>query len=139
LEETITFFQNLPQDTSQALEETETDAILTQTLEKRYSDLALQEGTLLFYLKGEVLKLGSCHLDKAQTAAFEAICGKMKKAVALVRHWKSGESEANKIGTLFREVCEELSKEADKLGIYGGAVRYIAEEARRPLKYLPDC
>lgn len=135
LEEAAELFRSLPGDTHQIIKESEECTVLTQTTSKMYHDLAIQEGTLLFYLKGEVQKLGDSHLNTEQKAAFEAICHKMTEAVRLAEHW-TGETEAKKVETLLQEACAEMLIESEKLGICGGAVRYIAEEAKGPLKYL---
>lgn len=37
---------------------------------------------------------------------------------------------------LLQEACEGMLLEAGRLGIYGGAIEYIAEEVKGPLKYL---
>ncbi len=135
LEEAAELFRNLPGDTQQVIKESEECTVLTQTTAKMYRDLAIQEGTLLFYLKGEIQKLGDSRLNTEQKAAFEAICHKMTEAVRLAEHW-TGETDSKMVETLLQQACAEMLSESEKLGVCGGAIRYIAEEAKSPLKYL---
>ena len=93
---------------------------------------------MLFYLKGEVQKLGEAHLDQEQMTAFQDICGKLGQAVDLARS-ASEESAAGEIAGLLQEVYDAMKAQAARLGIYGGAISYIAEEVKGPLGYLADC
>lgn len=106
-----------------------------RTAGKMYSDLAEQEGILLFYLKGEIQKLGDAYLDEGQKAALNDVCGKMDRAVKMARSTTDGE-EGNEITELLRGAYEEMSVVAERLGVYGGAVQYLADEVKKPLKYL---
>lgn len=110
----------------------------SRSLRKLYEDLAAQEGILLFYLKGEIQKLGEAHLDREQTAAFQDICGKLEQAVGLARS-ASGESAAGEIAGLLGEAYDGMTAQAERLGRYGGAISYIAEVVKGPLRHLPDC
>lgn len=151
LEETLEFFRGLSEDTARAWAEPGEPRAAGRTQEKMYRDLAAQESLLLFCLKGEIQKLGDNHLNGEQKLAFESICGKMEKAIHLSRQAADGtgakgetaeetgyrdkktKAEARKF---LQEACEEMLLEAERLGIYGGAIQYIAEEAKGPLRYL---
>lgn len=110
------------------------DSSQGRSREKLYSDVAMQEGILLFSLRGEIEKLGT-RLDEGQKAALEAVCGNMTEAVQL-----SGSREAltraEEILRLLQAAYEELTARAEELGEYGGALAYIAGEVKGPLKYL---
>lgn len=169
LEETLEFFRNLSEDTARAWTEPGETPAAGRPREKLYRDLAAQESLLLFYLKGEIQKLGDSHLDGEQKRAFESICGKMEEAINLARQAADGTGargktaevtggEARPAGTetgdgarpagtatgsgtietkkLLQEASQEMLLEAGRLGVYGGAIQYIAEEVKGPLKYL---
>lgn len=106
-----------------------------RTMGKMYSDLAEQEGILLFYLKGEIQKLGDAHLDEGQKAALNDVCARMDRAVKMACS-ASGREEGNEIAELLSGAYEDMSVVAEGLGVYGSAVRYLAEEVKKPLKYL---
>lgn len=106
-----------------------------RTMGKMYSDLAEQEGILLFYLKGEIQKLGDAHLEEEQKAALNDVCARMHRAVKMARG-ASDREEGNEIAELLRGAYEDMSAVAERLGVYGSAVRYLAEEVKKPLKYL---
>ena len=76
---------------------------------------------LLFYLKGEIQKLGDAHLSEEQKDAFDRICDKMNVAI-----------NTENIEIL-QQVYHEMTVQAEGLGIYGAAIQYIAEE----LKHFP--
>ncbi len=180
LEETLEFFRGLSEDTARAWAESGEPTAAGRTQEKMYRDLAAQESLLLFYLKGEIQKLGDSRLNGEQKLAFGSICGKMEEAINLARQAAHGTGakgktaeeagdEAKETGTetgsrtketgtetgsrtketgtetgsdtietkkLLQEACEGMLLEAGRLGIYGGAIEYIAEEVKGPLKYL---
>lgn len=106
-----------------------------RTMGKMYSDLAEQEGILLFYLKGEIQKLGDAHLEEEQKAVLNDVCARMDRAVKMARG-ASDREEGNEIAELLSGAYEDMSVAAERLGVYGSAVRYLAEEVKKPLKYL---
>ena len=61
---------------------------------------------------------------------------KSAKAIKVSRSL-ANEEEKNKVAELLHEVYDELTKEAERLGPYGGAIQYLAEKVKTPLKYLP--
>ena len=140
----VEFFRNLSGDavgafgeTAGAFRDAEKGSERKRTTGKMYSDLAAQEEILLFYLKGEIQKLGNARLDEEQKAALNDICGRMDRAVKMARSAADGE-EGKEIAELLHGAYDEMTLAAEWLGVYGGAVRYLAEEVKKPLKYLPE-
>lgn len=127
------FMQSLSEEVVRTFEETENSA-QGRSMEKSYDDLAMQEGILLFWLKGEIQKLGRL-LEEPQKAALVCVCDKMAQALKLCGS-RVLETEAGGILRLLREAYEELAAGAEELGEYGGALSYIAEEVKAPLKYF---
>lgn len=78
---------------------------------------------LLFYLKGEIQKLGDAHLSEEQKDAFDRICSKMNVAI----YTENIE--------ILQQVYHEMTVQAEGLGIYGAAIQYIAEELKH---FLPN-
>lgn len=149
LDEVITFFESLPEDTVRTSSQEEAKAEPVRSAEKMYADLAFQERILLFYLKGEIEKLEKANLIADRKAIFAGICWKLKDAVSLAgaaggenaaetgnAAGKTRETEADRVVTLLREVYSEMTEEAGQLGAYGGVIQYIAEEIKRPLIYF---
>lgn len=101
---------------------------------KKYRDLAFQEGILLFYLKGEIQKLGQL-LSQGQKAELETICGSLSKSIALAEH-ASGKEETGGIAGALLHVCDRMRSLADDLGPYGAPLRFLAEEVSGPVKIL---
>lgn len=129
LDEAVEFFRDLTGDGLRTLWETENNS------ERICKDLAMQEGVALFCLKGEIQKLGDAHLDTRQKTAFSAICSKIEEAIKVSRSLANKE-EKGKIVELLCETYDELTKEAERLNPYGGAIQYLAEKVKMPLKYL---
>ena len=134
LDEAAKFFRDLTEDGLRTFGETGHVSDENFTEEKIYKDMAMQEGVVLFYLKGEVQKLGDEHLDENQKTAFSAICCKIESAIKM-SHSPINE-EKNKIAELLCEAYDELTKEAKRLNPYGGAIQYLAEKVKMPLKHL---
>ena len=137
LNDVAEFFRNLSVDAAESIVGVKKDVEIKRTVEKMYRDLAAQEGILLFYLKGEIQKLGNAHLNERQKSALDAVCGKMDNAVKLA-HNATDEKVGSEMKKLLHEAYEEMIAKADELGVYGGAIRYLAEEIKKPLKYLPE-
>ena len=135
LDEAVKFFRDLTGDGLWTSWETENDSEGNFVDERLYKDLAMQEEVALFYLKGEVQKLGNEHLDAKQKTAFSAICSKIDRAIKVSRSPVNRE-EKSKIAELLCEAYDELTQEADRLNPYGGAIRYLAEKVKMPLKYM---
>lgn len=126
LREAVLFFQNLPLDVVQGIAKPEEGAALEYTVSKKYSDLAFQTHILLFYLKGEIEKLGQ-RLDEGQKAAFASICARMDAAIQLARRTED-EVSPGEIAEILQKVHGSLMAEAERLGVYGNPVWLIAEE-----------
>lgn len=106
LREAAGFFRSLPGDVS---------------CPPDFRQKELWGNVLLFYLKGEIQKLGDARLTEKQKNAFGEICGKMKQAVR-----PAGEN-----ADLSRQVYHELTIQGKELGRFGAATRYLAEEWKR--------
>lgn len=126
LEDVAIFFQNLPMDMAQGVTKPQESQALERTASKERSDLAFQAHILLFYLKGEIQKLGQ-RLDEGQEAAFRSICTEMDAAVQLAGRAED-EPSLCKIAGLLQNLYGKMSTEAGKLGIYGAPVQFLAEE-----------
>lgn len=126
--EMMQFFQSLPCSPSQAFTESEKEPSAKHTAKTRANLDCTSGYTLLFYLKGEVQKLNR-YLNTDQTAALNAICDKLQSAISLAFHAedKAADSEIQK---QIQEVYNDMLKEAESLGAYGGPIQYIAEEVR---------
>lgn len=135
LDEAVEFFRELTGERLRAFEGAGGRPEGTSPEERACRDLAMQEGAALFWLKGEVQKLGDARLDAGQKAAFNAICGKIDEAVQASRRLADNR-EKDRIAELLREAYGGLVREAERLGPYGGAVRYLAEKVKAPLQYF---
>lgn len=134
LDEAAEFFRNLTGDGMRRFPEAGNKSE-EKLVENMYKDMAMQEGVVLFCLKGEIQKLGDTHLNAEQQTAFHAVCDKMDRAIKLSLHSTNGE-EKDKISELLREAYDALTKEAERLDPYGGAISYLAEEVKKPLQSL---
>lgn len=134
LAETISFFRNLPGDVILEASMSEDGAALERTASKKYSDAAFQCSIMLFYLKGEIQKLGQ-KLDEEQKAAFDSICGKMNTAIQLADRAED-ETVPGKIVEILQEVYGKMEAEAGKLDIYGAPVQFIAKEIRHLASHI---
>ncbi len=135
LDEAARFFRDLTEDSFRTFRETENNPDGDFSEDRVYKDLAMQEGVALFCLKGEIRKLGDAHLDTRQKTAFSAICSKIDEAIKMSRSLLNEEGR-NNIVVLLGEAYDELTKEAERLNPYGGAVQYLAEKVKMPLTYL---
>lgn len=133
VDDALDFFRSLPGE-EDVLGDGGNCPALTRSAEKLYSDLAVQEGILLFHLKGEIRKLDA-HLDTEQKAAMDEICGRLGEVVELARRGAEAAEKAD-IKTLLQKVYDEMTLQARRLGVYGGPVQYLAEDVKAPLRYL---
>ena len=134
LKEAFSFFQGLAEDIFGGGKAPEEGRTLERTVEKSFSDLTFQGNILLFYLKGEIRKLGT-YLDESQQMAFDTICSTLGNALDLA-HQAKGKEDAEKIAKVLKDVNEKVMEEAGKLGDFGAAVKIIAEEIGRMEKAL---
>lgn len=105
--------------------------------QNRYSGIAVQEGAALFYLKGEIKKLGNAHLDAEQKGALDALSSKLDQAIRMLRGFID-EGKKGLAMELLRETYLGLTAEAQRLGPYGTVIQYLAEEVKRPLDDLAE-
>lgn len=124
--ETMAFFQTLSGDLAQALAQPQEGAGVERTADKACEDMAFQGNILLFYLKGELQKLGGC-LSEEQKADLDAVCGRMEETVKYAQH----ASDRNEIKKKLRAVYEDILAQAQKLDEYGEPLRCIAKEIER--------
>lgn len=117
LREAEEFFQGLSRDAIRPVE----DGVRSSA--KMYRDMAFQGNILLFYLRGEIQKLAS-RLTPEQKTSFGDICQRTGAAIKMALEARTEEDRQAVIKAL-GEVHRELTTEADKLGIYGDAVRFI--------------
>lgn len=151
LDDATNFFRSLSEETVQTSGKIQEKSDRDWKIQKMCSDLAMQEGILLFWLKGEIQKLGT-HLEKEQSKALTGVCQKLEQAVTLseskgdktaeavgeIGIAEADRAEVVKILHLLQEVYRELTMQAEGLGIYGGALSYMAEEIKRPLRHFPE-
>lgn len=134
LEAAAEWFWDLSEDMAGELAGQEKGIMVEQTVEKRYSDIAFQGNILLFYLRGEIQKLGKLS-DEEQKSDFDHVCGKFDGMIQLA-YGACGNSAAGEIKDILQEIWEELMKQAEKLGEYGGPVRFLAGEVDNLCKAL---
>lgn len=134
LKNALEFFRNLPEGAMAAYAESEEESELVRNPGKKYKDLAVQEEILLFYLKGEIQKLEAAHLGEGQVAALRKVCDELAGVVKASGHAADGGEED--IPGRLRKVYNEMMAQAAQLGVYGGAIRYIAEEMKAPLERM---
>ncbi|MDE6937278.1 MAG: hypothetical protein K2P28_03755, partial [Lachnospiraceae bacterium] len=131
----VLFFQSLSEDIVQGISKHDGGNDLERTTGKTYSDLAFQSNILLFYLRGEVQKLGQRLPSQKQEDVFDGICGKMNETVRLARCAKEDDAMREIAGNL-QWVYEKAEAEGKKLGAYGGPVLFIADEIRKLADYV---
>lgn len=124
LEEALLFFREISADVVREIAGQEGKTTLEQTAGTKNDTLAFQSSILLFYLKGEVRKLGQLLSPKQQTA-FDSICDKMS---TVTRYRREEEVSPERSVEILREVYGMLSEQAETLGSCGAPVRFIAEE-----------
>ena len=132
IREAMEFFQSLSVGIEAGMAqaaEPNPNAVTARDMLKDYSDLAYQGNILLFVIRGEVQKIGAAHPKEGQKAAFDGICEKLNKVIQLA-HRAVDETSFGEMAVLIREVHREMIAAADKLGLHGSAIRFIAEEVR---------
>lgn len=147
VEDALEYFRGLPGEEG-LLAENGGGLSLKRTEEKIYGDLAAQEKILLFYLKGEIRKLGDERLSGEQKAAFEDICGKIGKAAELAAGIQSTDVSADmecggrssrtaQVKELLGKAYDGMMAETERLGVYGGPVRFLAGAVKDSAECLP--
>lgn len=129
-EEVAAFFQTIAGDLTQVFSKTKDNSAQAAIDSAKYRNIALQGNMLLFYLKGEIQKLGSRFLENSQKEALEAVCSQFAQVIHLAEG-VSAQADKGKIQKDLQAVYKDLTAQAQQLGMYGGAVGYIAEELNR--------
>ena len=132
--EATEFFQKLSNDTIQALAQAE-NRLPERSPRQKLMDMVFQWNILLFYLKGEVQKLGNL-LDERQKGSLETACKHLAEAIHLTQ--SQDIAAAEDIIELVQEAFEQIMSEAEKLGIYGAPIQFIANEIKNPMKHLKE-
>lgn len=132
LQEAAAFFQSLSKDFIREMPE-EKHITPGRSIGKVYQDMAFQWNILLFYLKGEIQKLGS-HLNREQKEILLSACCQLDKAIHLAQTGDGANGE--EISGIVQDVCGNLEAEAKKLAICGAPVQFIASEIAAPLKHI---
>lgn len=122
ISEAAVFFQSLWDDVIPALDEPKKSST---------SDITFQGTLLLFYLKGEIQKLAP-HLNQGQKAVFDDICEKMSASVRQ-SSFEADDTDDREIAQSFQDIYKKITSEAVNLGLYGGPIKFIADEIRRQL------
>jgi len=135
IEEAVIFFQTITGDMMQEIFETKGNNAQVAAHNRKYCNMILQSNMLLFYLKGEIQKLGSRFLEKKQKAALDSICSQFAQVIQLAKG-TSAELDKAKIQEGFQALYKDLTTQAQQLGTYGGAVEYIAEKLNELLLTL---
>lgn len=128
LRETKAYFESLSGDLTQTfMRQDQSCGHVGRSACKKYNDIGVQGNVLLFYLKGELQKLGSGRLDSDQQAAFEDICGRLGRTFHTAAHAPE-ETDMAAVGRNLQNLYEDLTMQAETLGAYAGPIRYIAEQ-----------
>lgn len=127
IREAAEFFQLLSVTLSQTRSEAETPSLASDSLSKSCKARAWKINIILFYLKGELQKLGASRLSAAQQAAFDAICRELKQSIQMTET-ATDSSAFSHIDETIKKVNDKLTTQAKELEIYGSAIQYLAEE-----------
>ena len=106
--------------------ESQKDLSMERNMEKRFSDLAFQGNILLFYLRGELRKLGSL-LGEKQTATFDSVCNSFQQVITMMHHAKE-EADLKQISESLNTIYQETANMANELSNYGAPLSLIAGE-----------
>lgn len=124
IEEVAGFLQGLPAGAMLA----DAEQRPTRTAEKRAADLAFQGNILLFYLRGEVQKLGAL-LDEEGRAALDAACGELDRVARICGG--SDDLPGQRVGEALQSAYKRLAAQAERMGGSGGAIGFIAAQVGR--------
>jgi hypothetical protein len=127
IREAAEFFQLLSVTLSQTRSEAETPSLASDSLSKSCKARAWKINIILFYLKGELQKLGASRLSAAQQAAFDAICRELEQSIQMTET-ATDSSAFSHIDETIKKVNDKLTTQAKELEIYGSAIQYLAEE-----------
>lgn len=127
INEAAEFFRLLSTTLTPAYSESALGFSASDSLGENTKTHAWKLNIILFYLKGELQKLGASYLTAEQQTAFDAICqelGQITQSDETVsdRNTLRCTAEALKI------IYDKLTTQAKELGTYGSAIQYLAEE-----------
>ncbi|GHU79591.1 hypothetical protein FACS1894191_2730 [Clostridia bacterium] len=120
LSEAVEFFQTLVRPESGPASES--------AARKRFTDIAFQGNIFLFYIRGEVEKLGGL-LDDGQKAAFGAICGRIDEFIQFALR-AGEETDRETIAGKLYDIHSGMAAEAEKLAARGGAILFLAGQVK---------
>lgn len=118
LKVTIEFFRNLSNDFMQ-------DNTVSHKSDRIQLDLVPQGKVLLFYLRGEIQKLGDQHLSQNQQTALRTACENFDKMLRQMSS-VSAKLDAAEIDMHIQALHDALLAESETLGEYGGPFEYLA-------------
>ena len=127
IRETTEFFQLLSTTFSQTLSEPKQASSSSCSLRNSCKSRASRINILLFYLKGELQKLGNFHLSAEQRAAFDTICRELALIIQIAET-TADSTTRSRIDEKLRKTHDKLMAQSKELGIYGSAIQYLAEE-----------
>jgi len=145
ISEAAEFFQSLPADavcmSAEREQNTETGekSSAVHTLDENVGEMVSWGNILCFTLRGEIQKLGDNRLNEEQKNAFDAICQKLSMAIRLAGRREDGAADLAagcRVDEILRQVYREMTVQAERLGVYGAVIQYIAEEVKRFLSPL---
>jgi len=125
--EAAEFFQLLSATLTQTRSEAETPSPASDSLSTSCKARAWKINILLFYLKGELQKLGDSRLNAEQQAAFDMICHELGLIIQNIETASTGFASCH-IDDAINSIYNKLIVQADNLGVYGSAIQYLAEE-----------
>lgn len=125
--EAAEFFQLLSAILSQTRSEAETPSPSSDSPSRSYKSRAWKINILLFYLKGELQKLGASRLNAEQRAAYDTICHELDLIIQNIETASTG-SASSHIDEAIKNTYNKLIVQADNLEVYGSAIQYLAEE-----------
>lgn len=125
--EAAEFFQLLSATLTQTRSEAETPSPASDSLSTSCKTRAWKINILLFFLKGELQKLGDSRLNTEQRTAFDTIYHELGLIIQNIETASTG-SAFSLIDETIKDTHNKLIVQADNLGVYGSAIQYLAEE-----------
>lgn len=127
IREVTAFFQLLSTAFSQTRSESGQASSSSCSLRNSCKSRASKINILLFYLKGELQKLGDSHLSTEQRAAFDTICRELALIIQIAET-TADSTTCSQINEKLKKTHDKLMAQSKELGIYGSAIQYLAEE-----------
>ncbi|MDE7184910.1 MAG: helix-turn-helix transcriptional regulator [Lachnospiraceae bacterium] len=116
------YFKSLSADFIQEITAPQKAADIAGSHQKEF---CVQGKVLLFYLRGELQKLGNTCLSRNQQEELNALCAALEECLG----W--AQEDTAQTGERIQAVYDALLAESAALGEYGGPVQYIANQLRR--------